>query len=164
MPRAVPWIACFLVLLFCGDLAWATEVRQVLLMEAPIQPRASLSLSRTQISFDGSEGQRIIPSQEEPVQITVKVRTGPPKSVILNVRAESDLEGLSGAIPISRVQWTAQGSTTSTGVLSKTAEQIVDRWTHSGIFQTLLQFALKNDGNSLPEICSTFVDFTLTSP
>ncbi|MFI5330757.1 MAG: hypothetical protein ACHQ2F_06950 [Desulfobaccales bacterium] len=153
-----------MVLLFCGDLAWATETRKVLQLEAQIQPRASLSLSRTQISFDGREDQRIIPSQEEPVQVTVKVRTGPPKSVILNVRAESDLEGLSGAIPINRVQWTAQGSGTSTGLLSKTAEQLVGRWTNSGIFQTLLQFALKNDGNFLPGICSTFVDFTLTSP
>ena len=164
MPCAMTWVACWLVLLFCGDLAWATETRKVIQLEAQIQPRASLSLSRTQISFDGREDQRIIPSQEEPVQVTVKVRTGPPKSVILNVRAESDLEGLSGAIPINRVQWTAQGSRTSTGILSKTAEQMVDRWTYSGIFQTLLQFALKNDGNFLPEICSTFVDFTLTSP
>lgn len=164
MPCAMTWIVCFLVLLFCGDLAGATETRKGLQLEARIQPRASLSLSRTQVSFDGRENQRIIPSQEEPVQVTVKVRTGPPKSVILNVRAESDLEGLSGAIPINQVQWTAQGSATSTGILSKTAEQIVDRWTHSGIFQTLLQFALKNDSNSPPEICSTFVDFTLTSP
>ena len=164
MPCALTWIACWLVLLFCGDLAWATETRKVLQLEAQIQPRASLSLSRTQISFDGREDQRIIPSQEEPVQVTVKVRAGPSRAITLNVRAESDLEGLSGAIPIDRVQWTAQGTRTSTGVLSKTAEQMVDRWTHSGIFQTLLQFALKNDGNFLPGICSTFVDFTLASP
>ena len=40
----------------------------------------------------------------------------------------------------------------------------MDRWTNSGIFQTLLQFALKNDGAVLPEIFSTFVDLTLASP
>ena len=98
------------------------------------------------------------------MQVTAKVRAGPSGPIILNVRAESDLEGLSGAIPIDRVQWTAQGSRTSTGILSKTGEQMVDRWTNSGIFQTLLQFALKNDGTFLPEICSTFVDFTIASP
>ena len=124
MSRTVTWVVCWLVILCCSNLAWATETRKALQLKARIQPRASLSLSRTQISFDGRADQRIIPSQEEPVQVTVKVRTGPPKSVILNVRAESDLEGLSGAILINRVQWTAQGSKTSTGTLSKTAEQI----------------------------------------
>ncbi len=164
MPRAVTWAACWLVLLFCGDLAWAAESQSVLHMQAQIQPRASLSLSRTQISFNGGEDQPLIPSQEAPLQVTVKVRAGASRSITLNLRAESDLEGLSGAIPIDRVQWTAQGSRTSTGVLSKTGEQMVDRWTNSGIFQTLLQFALKNDGAVLPEIFSTFVDLTLASP
>ena len=140
------------------------KTRTVLQLQAQIQPRASLSLNRTQISFNGREDQRIIPSQEDPVQVTVKVRAGPSRPITLNMRAESDLEGLSGVIPINRVQWTSQGSRTATGLLSKTGEQMVDRWTSSGIFQTLLQFALKNDGNLLPESCSTFVNFTLASP
>jgi hypothetical protein len=163
MPRAMTWVACWLVILCCGDLAWAAESQSVLQMQAQIQPRASLSLSRTQISFDGSEAQPLIPSQA-PVQVTVKVRAGASRAITLNLRAESDLEGLSDAIPISQVGWTAQGSSTMSGILSTTREQVVDRWTSSGIFQTLLQFALKNDGNVPPGIFSTFVDLTLASP
>ena len=38
MPRAMTWVACWLVLLFCGDLAWAAETRKVIQLEAQIQP------------------------------------------------------------------------------------------------------------------------------
>jgi hypothetical protein len=129
-----------------------------------IQPRASLSLERTQISFAGPEDQRLIPSQEGPVQLTVKVRAGAIKAATLNMLAESDLEGLGGSIPIQQVEWTAMGKGTAHGVLSRTNGQMVERYTTSGIHQTRLMFSLKNNGNLPPGTYFTFVNFTFTSP
>lgn len=65
-----------------GGSLWAAEERKTLRLLAQIQPRASLSLERTQISFAGAEDQRVIPSQEGPVQLTVKVRASASRSTL----------------------------------------------------------------------------------
>lgn len=165
MSFAKVWGACwFLLIMIGGSLLWAAEGRNTLQMVAQIQPRASLSLERTQITFAGPEDQRLIPSLEGPVQLTVKVRASAIKSATLNMLAESDLEGLGGSIPIQQVEWTAMGSGTAHGVLSRTNEQMVERYTTSGSHQTRLMFALKNNGNLPPGTYLTFVNFTFTSP
>lgn len=157
--------ACwFLLIMIGGGLVWAAEDRNTLQMVVQIQPRASLSLERTQISFGGPEDQGIIPSQEGPVQLTVKVRANAIKSATLNMLAESDLEGLGGTIPIQQVEWTAMGSGTTNGVLSRTDAQMVERYTTSGIHQTRMMFALKNNSNLPQGTYLTFVNFTFTSP
>jgi len=147
-----------------GGLIWAAEDRNTLQMVVQIQPRASLSLERTQITFAGPEDQGLIPSQAGPVQLTLKVRANAIKSATLNMLAESDLEGLGGSIPIQQVEWTALGPGTSRGVLSRTNEQPVERYTTSGVHQTRLMFALKNTSNLPPGTYATFVNFTFTSP
>jgi hypothetical protein len=157
-------IVCWLILIMRGDLVCGAEGRNTLQIVAQIQPRASLSLTRTQITFAEPEDQRLIPSLEGPVQLTVKVRASAIKSATLNMLAESDLEGLAGSIPIQQVEWTARGSGTAHGVLSRTNEQMVERYITSGIHQTQLLFALKNNGNLPPGTYLTFVNFTFTSP
>lgn len=165
MSSARVWVVCWLLVIMIGaNFIWAAEERKTLRLMAQIQPRASLSLDRAQISFAGTEDQGVIPSQEGPVQLTVKVRASTSRSTTLNMRAESDLEGLGGSIPIQQVEWTAKGRGTGKGTLSRTNEQMVDRWTTSGIHQTLLHFVLKNNGNLPPGRYATFVNFTLTSP
>jgi len=159
------WAACWLIqIMIHGGLIWAAEGRNTLQMAVQIQPRASLSLERTQITFAGPDDQGLIPSQEGPVQLTVKVRANAIKSATLNMLAESDLDGLGGSIPIQQVEWTAMGSGTAHGVLSRTNEQMVERYITSGIYQTRLMFALKNNGNLPPGTYLTFVNFTFTSP
>ena len=157
--------ACWLIqVMICGGSIWAAENRNTLQILVPIQPRASLSLKRTQITFAGPEDRRLIPSQEGPVQLTVKVRANAIKPATLNMMAESDLEGPGGTIPIQQIEWTAMGSGTAHGALSRTNEQMVERYITSGIYQTRLMFAMKNNGNLPPGAYLTFVNFTLTSP
>ena len=159
------WGACWLFLMLSGGgLVWAGEDRNTLQMVAQIQPRASLSLERTHITFAGPEDQRLIPSQEGPVQLTVKVRANAIKSTSLNMLAESDLEGLGSSIPIQQVEWTATGQGTAQGVLGRTNEQMVERYITSGIHQTRVMFALRNNGDHSPGAYAAFVNFTLTSP
>lgn len=157
-------LSCWLILIIGANLVRGAEGRNTLRMVVQIQPRASLSLDRTQITFAGPEDQGLIPSQEGPVQLTVKVRANASRSTTLNLRAESDLEGLGGFIPIQQVEWSAMGRGTSHGVLNRTNEQIVERYITSGIHQTQLQFALRNNGNLPAGTYATFVNFTVTSP
>lgn len=155
---------CLGLLMLLGACAWAAEGRQALQLAAQVQPRASLSLNRTQITFAGDEDRATTPSREGQVQVTVKVRAGPHRAATLNMRAESDLEGPGGLIPVRQVAWTAQGAGTGNGVLSRDAAQQVSRWTSSGIHQTRLQFVLKKDGYFSPGDYQTFVNFTLSCP
>lgn len=156
---------CWLIhIMIYGGLIWAAENLNTLQMVVKIQPRASLSLDRTQITFAGPEDQGLIPSQEGQVHLTAKVRANAIMSATLNMMAESDLEGLAGSIPIQQVKWTAMGSGTTHGVLSRTNEQMVERYITSGIYQTSLMFALKSNGNLPPGTYLTFVNFTINSP
>ena len=75
------WLSC---LLLTSPSAGA-EARQSLKLVARILPRASLSLSHDQITFVGNEDQAVIPSQEGPVQVTVKGRTSPGSSLVLSL-------------------------------------------------------------------------------
>jgi hypothetical protein len=158
---AVGWL---LAVMISGDCAWAAEQQKALQLMTNIQPRASLSLNRTQISFTSKADQRLISSQEGPVQITVKVRASASKSMTLNMRAETDLEGNNGYIPIKQVEWTTQGSKITRGSLSTSQDQMVAQWNTSGIHQTSLQFMLKNESKLPPGQHAAFVNFTLTSP
>ena len=159
------WGPCWLFqIMIYGGLIWAATEHNTMQMVVQIQPRASLSLERTQITFAGPDEKRLIPSQEGPLHLTIKVRANALKSATLTILAESDLEGLGGSIPIQRVKWTAIGLVTSHGVLSRTKEQMVERYTASGIHQIRLMFALKNNGNLPPGTYVTFVNFTFTSP
>jgi hypothetical protein len=159
------WLACcLLVITIGGGFAWAAEQQKSIQLLTQIQPRASLSLERTPITFVGTGGRQVILTQEDPVQVTGKVRVSASRPATLNIRAESDLEGPGGSIPIQQVEWTARGSETGNGVLSRTNGQMVDRWTTSGIHQTQIQFVLKNNGNLPAGRYATFVDFTVTSP
>jgi len=89
------WLSC---LLLTSPSAGA-EARQSLKLVAHILPRASLRLSQDQITFVGYEDQAVIPSQEGPVQVTVKGRTSPGSSLVLSLGAASGLEGPKASIP-----------------------------------------------------------------
>src|SRR5208282_5632401 len=85
---------CLIQIMIHGGLIWAAEGRNTLQMAVQIQPRASLSLEGTQITFaDPADPDHpsLIPSREGVVQLTVKVRANAIKSATLNMLAESDL-------------------------------------------------------------------------
>ena len=75
------WIAC---LLLTSPSAGA-ETRHSLKLVAHFLPRASLSLSHSQLTFVGYEDRAVIPSQEGPVPVTVKDRTSPGSSLVFSL-------------------------------------------------------------------------------
>ncbi len=165
MPTARTWILLLLMGLVAGiSFAWAAESHKSVQMLARILPRASLSLDRSQITFVGYEDQTIIPAQEGPLRIMAKGRGSPSQPLTLTVRADADLEGGAGRIPIHQVQWQKQGKGFTSGALNRGHDQLVARWTGGGVHQGGVEFFLKNDQRLAPGDYRGAVILTLASP
>lgn len=158
------WAWLMIMVLSALDSAWAAEDCKNLQIIAHIRPRASLSLSHTQITFAGEEDQPVIPALEGAVQVTAKGRASETQPLTLTVRADSNLQGAAAEIPVSLVQWTAQGEGLRNGVLNRNRDQLVGRWTKSGVNQGQLEFVLKNNNNLVPGDYATSITLTLSSP
>jgi hypothetical protein len=158
------WAWLMIMVLAALGSAWAAEDRKNLQIIAHIRPRASLTLNRTTITFVGDEDQPVIQTLEGPVQVTAKGRASPSQPLTLTARADSDLQDAAAGIPISLVQWTAQGEGLRNGALNRQSEQLVGRWTQSGVNQGQLEFFLKNNGNLGPGDYAASVTLTLSSP
>ena len=107
-----------LLVLLGGGTAWGVEDHKTLQLVARIQPRASLSLDRTLVTFVGNEDQSVIRAHEGAVQVMVKGRASSSRPLTLTMRAESDLESSAARIPIQQVQWTAQDNGLKNGTLN----------------------------------------------
>jgi hypothetical protein len=150
--------------LLAAGLTWAAESQKVIQLSARILPRASLSLDRNQITLVGYEDQKIIADPQGPVQIMAKGRVGVDQPLTLTVRANSDLEGGEGRIPIQQVQWSQDGKGFMSGILDRSRDQLVGRWTTGGAHPGGVQFFLKNDQSLTPGEYTGSVTLTLTSP
>lgn len=144
--------------------AWAAESHQNIHMLARILPRASLSLDRSQITFVGYEDQAVIPAQGGPLQIMAKGRGSQSNPLTLTVRADTDLAGPSGRIPIQQVKWHKAGKGFASGALNRGSDQLVARWTGGGVYQGGVEFFLKNDTRLVPGDYQGAVILTLASP
>jgi hypothetical protein len=156
------WIA--IILLMPTGETWAAEDRKTIQITVHIRPRASLTLSHTQVTFDGRDDQPVITALEGPVQVTAKGRASSSQPLTLTARAESDLIGANGNIPIQQVQWKAQGEGLRSGSLTRASDQLVGQWTKSGVNQGGVDFLLKNNGNFRAGDYSSAVTLTLSSP
>lgn len=156
------WLT-LLILIEAGSV-WAADDRKTLQITAHIRPRASLTLSHTQVTFDGQDDQPVIQALEGPVQVKAKGRASESQPLTLTARADSDLQGAAASIPVSLVQWTAQGEGLRNGALNRFSDQLVGRWTKSGANQGQLEFVLKNNGNLVPGDYATSVTLTLSTP
>ena len=152
------------IILIIGGTAWGVEDQKKLQLVARIQPRASLSLDRTLVTFVGNEDQSVIRAQGGPVQVTVKGRASSGQPLTLTLRSESDLESPITRLPIQQVQWRAQGNGSKNGTLNRVKEQSVSLWTDSGVHKCQIDFALKNEGNLVPGDYAASVTLTLSSP
>lgn len=154
------WIAC---LLLTSPSAGA-EARQSLKLVARILPRASLSLSHDQITFVGNEDQAVIPSQEGPVQVTVKGRGKAGFPLELSIGAASDLEGSGGRIPSSRVACSFNGEGASGGGVLGRERQVLARWSRNGLHTGNLRCVLNNPQCLVPGDYEASAVLTLMSP
>jgi hypothetical protein len=159
-------LAIFVLAGFLAEVAlsWAAECQKSIQLLARILPRASLSLDRTQVTFLGYEDQAVIPNQGGPVTVMAKGRGNPTNPLNLTIRANSDLEGAQGRIPIQQVQWTYQSQGITSRALQRASDQEVALWASSGVHCGELQFVLNNDSLLTPGDYTGSVTLTLSSP
>jgi hypothetical protein len=158
--------AIFIALLSLGVVSpsWSAQSQKTIQLVARILPRASLSLDRSQVTFVGHEDQAVIPNLEGPLAIIAKGRGNRANPLSLSVRANSDLEGALGHIPIHQVSWTYQGQGAASQALQRARDQVVALWTTNGVHRGQLQFVLNNQGHLAPGEYSGSVTLTLSSP
>jgi hypothetical protein len=165
MLTARTWMPLLLMVSVLGiSFSWAAESHKTLQMQVRILPRASLSLDRSQITFMGYEDQAVIPAQEGPLRIMAKGRGSQANPLTLTLRADADLTGPPGRIPVQQVRWRKAGPGFTSGALSRGSDQLVARWSGGGIYQGGVEFYLKNDNNLVPGDYRGSVTLTLASP
>jgi len=91
---------------------------------------ATLTLGVASVSFPPADPDSTpqIGAMENPVSVTVKIRSATDAIIDLSVLAAGDLVSGGDSISISRVSWTAAGSGFVGGALSKTGPQAVGQW------------------------------------
>ncbi|MBM4274573.1 MAG: hypothetical protein FJ126_01685 [Deltaproteobacteria bacterium] len=155
------WLFCVVALV---SFSWGMEDQKTLRLMARIHPKVSLILDRSQVTFAGAEDQAIIPAAEGAVQVTAKGAAGVNRPLVLTMRAENDLEGSAGRIPIHQVRWTALGEGFRDGSLSRAADKILGRWTSSGVHRGQVNFELVSPPEMAAGEYQSQVTLTLASP
>jgi hypothetical protein len=158
--------ACVIVL---PDIALAASANETVTINATVAARARLTITPTTINFPDADPDVVnpIPANENAVDFSAKVRTGPTGAVTLTCLANGDLtDGGTGAtIPIAGVTWTvAGGADFVPGTMSSAASQNVAGWTGPAQKNGQLNFFLANDWSYAVGSYTQTVDYTLTAP
>jgi hypothetical protein len=165
MLTARSWVPVLLIaLLLESSFAWAAESHKSVQILARILPRASLTLDRSQITFEGYEDQAVIPALAGPLKIMAKGRGSRSNPLTLTVRADADLTGAAGRIPVQQVQWHKQGPGFISGALNRGHDQLVALWTGGGVYRGGVEFYLQNNNRLTPGDYRGSVTLTLASP
>jgi hypothetical protein len=158
-------LICALVLLQAeGSLA--ASANQTLNVSAQDNSRAKIVLNVGAINFVDFSNDNLnnLPANENPVAITVKVKTGNNRPITLTFLASDDLRSPTRTIPISNVTWTATGAGYQSGTMSKTSAQTVGTWTGPGSYAGALSFFFDT---KVPQAAASYTSsgtFTLTAP
>jgi len=145
--------------------AWGVTDQQTLTINATVAARAKLTLGVAAISFpdEDVDATPSIPADENPVDVTVKARTGSSDTVTLTVQANGDLQSGGDAIAITNVSWTATGTGFVAGTMD-TVAQSAGSWTGPGEQTGTFSYFLANDWTYAPGNYTQTVVYTLTAP
>ncbi len=140
---------------------------QELTINATVESRCKIEVSTHLITFTrvNPDVERLIPQNEEPIEITVKVITRPHEKIYLRVQATEDLiDPKTGQkIDISNIKWKAKGKGFKrNGHLTKLMPIVIGSWNKSGIWNGTLIFYLENKLTYAPGTYSTVVTFTVS--
>ena len=155
-----------LCLLWMAGAAYATMDTKSLTVNATVGARASMTLSTNTINFPGGDPDTTpsIPANENPVTVTVKVRTGSSSTVTLTHQASENLKDGAKSISITKLSWTAIGAGFVAGTMSKNSEVMAGNWTGPGICTGTFSYFFDNNWEYEPGNYSTLTTYTLTAP
>ena len=153
-----------LVTLTAGDSVSAQNGMTLLMVTLPTQAR--LSLSSTSVLFPDADPELTPLVSAVPAGITVSARARVPRNsqITLTVQSTDDLRSGVTVLPASLVTWTATGAGFTEGTMSRTAPQLVGRWTGSGVHTGTQTYRFENRWTHPVGVYSATLVYTLASP
>jgi hypothetical protein len=136
----------------------------LLVVNVPTQAR--VSFSATSLTFPDADptSTPLVASVPAGITITVRGRVLPNSQVTLTVQSTDDLRSGVTVLPAGLVTWTASGSGFTNGILSRSAPQLVGRWTGSGLRTGTQNFRFENRWSHPVGTYSATLVYTLASP
>ncbi len=136
----------------------------LLLVNIPAQAR--LSFSATSVTFPDADPTSTPLVASVPVDITVTVRARVQRNaqVTLTVQSTDDLRSGVTVLPAALITWTTTGAGFAGGTLSRSAQQLVGRWTGSGIKVGTQNYRFENRWTHPTGVYSATLVYTLASP
>jgi len=159
-------LAIGLGLVLMAGAALAASATQNLTVNAAVSARATLSLTKSAITFPDADpdGTPSIPANENAVSVTAKVRTGSASTATLTHLAAGDLVSGSDTIAISNVTWTASGTGFQAGTMSKATAQTAGSWVGPGNNSGSFSYFLANSWSYATGSYAASSAYTLTAP
>lgn len=136
----------------------------VLVVNLPTQAR--LSFSTASVTFPDADPTSTPLVASVPVDITISVRARVQRNsqVTLTVQSTDDLRSGVTVLPASLITWAVTGSGFTGGTLSRSAPQLVGRWTGSGVRVGTQNYRFENRWTHPTGIYSVTLVYTLASP
>jgi len=136
----------------------------LLLVNLPAQAR--LSFSATSVTYPDADPTTtpLVASVPVSITITVRARVQRNSQVTLTVQSTDDLRSGVTVLPASLMTWTVTGPGFAGGTLSRSAPQLVGRWTGSGVRVGTQSYRFENRWTHPTGTYSATLVYTLASP
>jgi hypothetical protein len=136
----------------------------VLLVTLPTTARVSFSTASVTFPDSDPDATPLVPSVPAAVTINARARVPRNTQVTLTLQSTDDLRSGVTVLPASLITWTVTGAGFSSGTLSRTAPQLVGRWTGSGARTGTQNFRFENRWTHPIGTYSATLVYTLSSP
>jgi hypothetical protein len=136
----------------------------VLLVTLPTTARVTFSATSVTFPDSDPDAMPVVPSVPAAVTISARARVPRNSQVTLTLQSTDDLRSGVTVLPASLISWTVTGAGFAGGTLSRTAPQLVGRWTGSGVRTGTQNFRFENRWTHPAGIYSATLIYTLSSP
>jgi hypothetical protein len=159
----------FALLSIIGLVALAVPARAqrgVALVVVNLPAQARLAFSATSMTFQDADPDATpsVPSVPSGITISARARTSRNAQITLTVQSTDDLRSGVNVLPASLITWTTSGAGFFGGTLSRTAPQLVGRWTGSGARSGTQSFRFENRWTHPTGRYTATLIYTLASP
>jgi hypothetical protein len=152
------------VLLGAAVVVEAQSSLAVLLVNLPTQARVSFSANSVMFPDADPTSTPFVPGVPGAITISARARVPRNAQLTLTVQSTDDLRSGVTVLPAALITWTATGPGFAGGTLSRSAAQLVGRWTGSGVRIGTQSFRFENRWTHPIGTYSATLVYTLASP
>lgn len=136
----------------------------VLVVNVPTQARISFSAAGVTFPDANPTSTPLVAGVPAGITMSVRARVRLNTQVTLTLQSTDDLRSGVTVLPASLITWTVTGAGFTAGTLSRSAPQLVGRWTGSGVRTGTQNFQFENRWTHPVGTYSATLVYTLASP